>query len=402
MKEENKLNDDIAQLLHGPFYQVNIKLIKIYGINTALFISHIVSKYNYFKKNNMINEEGYFYNIKDQIEEETSLTSTVQYRITKKLIENKILKVKKRGLPAKNYYKIDFIKLASVLNTDSHFKCKSLDIYKSKINNIKDNNTKNSSSKEEESKQACQLIIPKLINRKKLRRALKETTNPITDKKVQKAIEYWNTKGKPFPRHTIQNSKIIKSINKKLKKKIRKNNLSLSKIIEAIDTYYNFITSPLTVHSKPFNMSQFLLFDQYQYSKQNKVEINSWFDECLKGKDYLFKTYGKYVKNNNPELTEKIWTLWKKNSLKVNKDIPYMENNFRIAADKLVSFINENNSRIKLNKIEKNPLMFVNYLFGAALNGGGGDTDRMRPGSISNNYFFDEILPTYLKKRGLM
>lgn len=276
----------------------------------------------------------------------------------------------------------------------------SLHIIKNIIN-INKNISNISSSKEEEGKQACLSIIPKLINRKKLRIALQEMTNPITDRKVQKAIEYWNSKGKPFPHHTIQNSKIIKSINRKLRKKIKRDSLSLSKIVKTIDLYYELITSPLTTVKKVYNMSQFLMFDPYQVPRQKKETVNSWFDECLKGKDYLFKKYARYVKNNHPELTEKIWDIWKKKSLYVNnKDPAYMENNFRIAADKIVRFLGENSGWLVISRMDKNPLMFVNHIFNAAMSGG--DVKKMRPGSISNDYFFSEILPAYLKQNGFM
>ena len=308
--------------------------------------------------------------------------------------ENRILKIDNSYIKKYNYL-IDEFNEPYKKNYTNHIK-------KIIIYNYKDNY--NSLSKDKESKQACDTsFIPKLIDKKKLRIALQEMTNPIIDNRIQKSIEYWNSKGKPFPKHCIQNSKIIKRINSLLRRKIKREQLTPYKIIKSIDLYYEFITSSLTTISKPVSMSQFILFDDTYVTKikGKKVEVNSWLDECLKGRDYLFKTYGKYVKNNNPILTEKIWKLWKDKKLYINnKDATYMENNFRIAADKVSAFVVENNNRIRLNKMEKNPLMFINYVFNAALNGG--DTNRMRPGSISNDYFYSEILPTYLKKNGFM
>ena len=309
--------------------------------------------------------------------------------------ENRILKIDNSYIKRYNYLIDEFNK--------PYKKNYIEDIKKIIIYNYKDKYN-NSLSKDKESKQACDTsFIPKLINKKRLRIALQEMTNPITDKKIQKSIEYWNKKGKPFPKHCIQNSKIIKRINSLLRRRIKRDQLTPYKIIKAIDFYYEFVTSPFTTISKPVSMSQFILFDDTYITKVKgkRVEVNSWLDECLKGKDYLFKTYGRYVKNSNPQLTEKIWKLWKDKKLFINnKDATYMENNFRIAADKVVTFITENGNRLKLGRLEKTPLMFINYVFNAALNGG--DNERMRPGSISNDYFYSEILPSYLKKNGFM
>ena len=255
------------------------------------------------------------------------------------------------------------------------------------------------------SSQDCSLIIPKFIDRNKLKDVEVKLTFKIEN--INKAILLWNSKGKPFTTHSLNKyTKTVEHIESYLSKKIKRHKLTLKDITEVICLYYKFITSPNfdVLIEKPLTMDRFIydkgnFINRDKRYKKKKV-IDSWFEECLKGRDYLLKEYGMYVENKNPILTEKIWVLWKKNKLKISKDATYMENNFRIAADKVSAFVVENSARIKLNKMEKKPLMFINYVFNAALNGG--DTERMRPGSISNDYFYTEILPTYLKKNGFM
>ena len=268
---------------------------------------------------------------------------------------------------------------------------KSEDIY----NKYKISNYKVSSSKEEENKQVC---LPTKRKREKI--ILPEIKEVISDERIRRAIKYWNSKGKPFTRHRVENNKTIKRINSLLRKRMGRKGITLKEIVNAIDNYYELVTSPLTTINKVFNMSQFILFDAYQIPK-GKINISSWFDECLKGREYLFEKYARYVKDKHPELTEKIKKIWKDKDLYVSKtDYAYMENNFRVAADRTIKFIEKNSNKLKLNRLERRPMQFIYYVFDAALSRG--DINKMRPGSISNDYMFNEILPDYLKQNGFM
>ena len=243
------------------------------------------------------------------------------------------------------------------------------------------------------------------INSKSLNKELKEEEWSIKDKRIQKAIEYWNSKGKPLPKHKIQNSKVIKRINSILGKRIRKNELTLKVIIQAIDVYYKFVTSSNVIKVTPVSMSQFLLFDNTYIVKvrKNVKEVDSWFEECLKGESYIFKKYGKFVKDHYPEVTEKIKSIWKAKELKISEnieDITYAENNFRIAAKKLVDFMAANEKRFTINRLQQKPILFISYLFEATLSKG--NIEKIKPGSISNDYFYTQIFPNYLKQKRIM
>lgn len=85
---------------------VNKKLAKEIGINEAIMYSELISKYLYFRKNNML-ENGYFYNTIENMQEDTSLTETLQSKAIKKLLSLELIDYKRKGIPAKRYFKIN-------------------------------------------------------------------------------------------------------------------------------------------------------------------------------------------------------------------------------------------------------------------------------------------------------
>lgn len=83
--------------------------IKEFNSSTLIWISFMLSKQKYFEKNNMLDEDGYYYHSQKKIEEEISISESTQTKIIKFLSRLGILLIKENvGLPAKNYYKINF------------------------------------------------------------------------------------------------------------------------------------------------------------------------------------------------------------------------------------------------------------------------------------------------------
>lgn len=125
----------------GNYITVNKTLIKLFGLDEAILIGELASKEQYWSEHNGLDEEGYFYNTADNFEEETTISPARQRDAFKNLENMGILKTKKKGIPCKKYFKIDYNKLLNFLTT-SNEKNEQLDVKKVNGNNIKDNNIK--------------------------------------------------------------------------------------------------------------------------------------------------------------------------------------------------------------------------------------------------------------------
>lgn len=132
-------NSYISELLSTDGYiQVNRKLIKVLGLHEAIIIGELCSEYTYWKNSGNLVEDS-FYSTRDNIEEHTGLSEHLQRKAIENLIKSDILSVVKRGIPAKNYYKIDFDKLLNTLRTSCQ-SCRQQDIDSVDINKHKETN----------------------------------------------------------------------------------------------------------------------------------------------------------------------------------------------------------------------------------------------------------------------
>lgn len=139
----------IAKLLSTDgFIQVNKTLIKKVGLHEAILIGELCAEYNYWEERDML-DDGYFYSTRDNIEENTGLSEHYQRKALSHLYELGIILIEKRGLPAKNYYKIDFNILLSVIETSSCQRCRQQDAESVQINNNKQEKQVNKNTSKE-------------------------------------------------------------------------------------------------------------------------------------------------------------------------------------------------------------------------------------------------------------
>ena len=117
------------------FIAVNKTLIREVGLHEAIIIGEMCSEYNYWEKCNKL-EDDMFYSTRDNIEYNTGLSEHCQRKAIKTLQEKGIITSKKRGIPAINYYKINFDKLLTLLSTSSS-KYEELDVESVNLNNNK-------------------------------------------------------------------------------------------------------------------------------------------------------------------------------------------------------------------------------------------------------------------------
>ena len=133
------------------FIQVNKTLIKKAGLHEAILIGELCAEYNYWEERGLL-EDDYFYSTRDNIEENTGLSEHYQRKALSTLYELGIILIEKRGLPAKNYYKINFDVLLSILEESSCQRRRQQDTESVNLNNNKQTKSKKenkNSSKEE-------------------------------------------------------------------------------------------------------------------------------------------------------------------------------------------------------------------------------------------------------------
>jgi hypothetical protein len=157
------------------YFLVNKRIARWIGLEAAVLLSDLISKEKYFFDRDMLIEENWFFNKQERIEKDTTLSPHKQRKALLKLEEQKVIFVKKEGLPATNHFKINHDLILKTLSTRD----------KNLIQHNK-NKDNNSISKDIESKES------KIPNKSK-------SSNKISLKELpknncpNKYIKYWNS-----------------------------------------------------------------------------------------------------------------------------------------------------------------------------------------------------------------
>ena len=103
-------------LSSSAFLIVNKQLAKQVGLKGAVLLADLISKEEYFIANGMT--DGWFFNTEDNIERDTTLTSYQQRKVLKTLKKYEIIETKRKGIPAKQYFKINEANLLNILSCE--------------------------------------------------------------------------------------------------------------------------------------------------------------------------------------------------------------------------------------------------------------------------------------------
>jgi hypothetical protein len=117
--EENLTTYNI--LSQSAFWQVNKYLAKLFKSNDcALLLSDLITKQGYFLSQNQLTEDGYFFNTRENIENDCNISPYEQRKHLKTLKDFGVIEMKEMGLPKKTYYKVNEDKvLELVINNKS-------------------------------------------------------------------------------------------------------------------------------------------------------------------------------------------------------------------------------------------------------------------------------------------
>ena len=96
------------------FLVLNKELAKQVGLNEAVLLADLISKEEYFIANGMT--DGWFFNTEANIERDTTLNPYHQRKCLKTLKKHNLIEVKRKGIPAKQYFKINEEQVLQILN----------------------------------------------------------------------------------------------------------------------------------------------------------------------------------------------------------------------------------------------------------------------------------------------
>ena len=101
-------------LSSSAFIIFNKELARQVGLKEAILLADLISKEEYFIANGMT--DGWFFNTEVNIEKDTTLTPYQQRKCLKTLKTNLVLETKRKGIPAKQYFKINEQQVIKLLN----------------------------------------------------------------------------------------------------------------------------------------------------------------------------------------------------------------------------------------------------------------------------------------------
>jgi len=107
---------EISNILsQSSWWMLNKSITKKLGIDASLILSDFISKYDYFRGKNQLDYEGYFFNKMESIEEDTTIPPYRQKKAIEILLKENLISLKKEGMPAKFYYKINIEEINSLI-----------------------------------------------------------------------------------------------------------------------------------------------------------------------------------------------------------------------------------------------------------------------------------------------
>ena len=108
----------MKQLLSSTaFLVVNKELAKNIGLKETVLLADLISKEEYFIDNGMT--DGWFFNTEANIQKDTTLTPYQQRNALKSLKNHEIIETMRKGIPAKQYFKINEEQVIKFLNNKS-------------------------------------------------------------------------------------------------------------------------------------------------------------------------------------------------------------------------------------------------------------------------------------------
>lgn len=427
-------------------WRVNKVLVRALGLKETLWLTDLLSRYNILKKSEKLTEEGWFYNTQVRVQKEMGpgFSRGVQTEIIQNLENRGVIQVKREGIPPKNYFKIDLMKLISIHEeqiqkeqeteeeeSSDDEECQNGDIYMSETATLVRRERRHPLVEKGDTNIINKNItnkVPSFLERKKEGNTesrnvrLSETARPpdshegktkdrssdeersvgVPEKVSPEALEiisHWNSVVSPlFPRHnnfeTEDMKKVIKFLDKKtvLKYGVQEIKGSIDRAVTMYRHKTYFSDHP------PYKMSllDFLTANKDPFRK--KKTGTPWFRRLL-GEESHLKFLS--LKDKFPELTDAFKKYyWDHTTLEYTVLTPKQETQFRLASEKLHNYI-ENGDRLKTYVKDATPITYVENVYEALLNKMPDDKDSsdIEVGNLCSDYTWNNLFPRYLTKK---
>ncbi len=420
---DNKITEDkLHKFFESSFWMVNKYVLRCLGASTAIWIADMLAKWNYFKERELVDEDGFFYNTQTNIEQDTGISLDTQQKITHRLASLGILEIKRQGIPARNYYKLNIKTLidycVTEMNTEksnditSYRKTprqvseKLLDKYPQNSDTIiKDNKLKDNKLENE------LLHFPNTTDRSISKRNSLSFSGENglffnLPKPIQTIIDNWKNLGFKVPNEDTKAFGLTTTAIRHLLTGREFTN------IEGLEQYWNrsftlqeiisvvFDFHLATTHDPAYrNKTKNIYFHQFVHNPFNKaIGVSaSLFLYHLENKDACPLYKHKVAEDTNPEITSLLIKQYEKVTacMFATMTIP-QQNKFTVAATKLLQFCKDNETRflcvmsMDILVTELMQALTDHYSSGRVL----------EPGNLCSAYTFTRILPQHLVKTG--
>jgi len=432
--KKNEAITDATSYFKSNYLKVSFPVIKHYDLSTAVFIACLYSWWNTFKEKGQITKNGFFFQTQKQIKELVDLSFSKQKMIADQLIKDKVLEVKRIGLPARNYYRLNPDILWNIINkndilldlselTGQETENQDTTLSEIKIDNKNKYNKNNIISPKEDinkisSKDDIRLSSESLPASQSENPSHKDSrllqNRKITySKDVERLFDFWNDRGPPLTSHR-RDTKTYHNSCKKLLTALETN--PLNRIMTSMLNYHDLITDPSNniAHKASIGLPgcKVNLIEFFGFSKRTKeamklrkinLPIKSWFDECVKNKSpALDKKFGMFIEDPYPDISDKFRKLWFK-KMGVGKINATGENKIRKASVMFNDFMDVNLDSMILGTREKRYIYeLVDHVFQAIDADVKSDWLVVTVGWLCSKRTYDIRLPLHLSRLGIL
>lgn len=447
MKEENYRELVYVTLSSDSFINVNKKLVWILGIEASVFLSSLIYKERYYRKENRLTRFSdlngeWFFSTQEDLAESTCLPFHKQTQCSTLLKKLHLIDVEKKQTPAKNFFKINHKKIVEIMEKDIVDVIEEIEDLYSNLNDLslkvlmtsqkasfslykiinKNNKLKSFSSKEEKESDSDESLIPsnhieiKRRNKPNKRTLLSATdlhrNNNITEKKslqatgdVKDIFDFWLDNKLLLPKEgTKSYDDCIRNVKGLLNGRLFKDKYSVDQIKESI---LNFSISALDYDFEPSDAAYKKILSkkrigEFIYSQFTSSKEKSLFQHYLKNKPKPIKSK-EVVEDKYPMITNRLKRFYEEEVIggaKVSctqKD----ENCFRVSAIKLKDFYNKNSSRFNRYMVVHD-VNLSDWLFESIKADCNGDISKISPGWFSSDTTFNRRFPAYLFRQNII
>lgn len=168
------------------FLAVNKRLVAALGPELAIYISHLADKHEYFQARNMLQADGSFFVTVEDLIQSTAMSDHNIRRCKEWCEKRGIITVIRRGVPAKNYFIVDFEKVWEIINSNGSQICES-----SRSGSA--NPTAQDMDKCEHSLRETKGMRSDVSNQHNPRLRRRQESQPKKSDPVQVVLEHWNS-----------------------------------------------------------------------------------------------------------------------------------------------------------------------------------------------------------------